>query len=87
LSSAFDCISKQAVIVRLAVQKDDQNRWARQFENVDALRRELSGIGLIGETWLSDLDQNVSHALPWQSPDPVKISNALIRKLKLCRIA
>lgn len=87
VTSAFDCISNQAVVVRLAVQTDDQNGLARQFETLDALRRELSRTGLISDAWLNDLEQNVRHALPWESPDPIRISDTMARELKLCRIA
>lgn len=87
INSVYDCISGQAGKVYFAVQTDDQNGLDRQFENLDQLRRELSRTGLISETWLNDLDQNVRHGLPWESPDPIRISDALVRELKLCHIA
>jgi len=87
INSVYDCVSGQAGIVHLAVRTDDQNGLARQFESLDQLRRELRRTGLISDTWLNDLDQNVRHGLPWESPNPIRISDALVRELKLCHIA
>jgi len=72
--------------VRLAVLRDGK-MFARPFNNVNELEREVLRTGALSTAHLSDLQQKFNSWASWQSPDPVTITDEQIKQLKLQRVA